>query len=113
VIDYVLAALGAFSALYILIDYQGIILRYGLPITRDVVIGLMLVIILLEASRRVIGPALSVVSIIFCLYAFFGQYMPSVIAFKGVSINRFIGQMTMSSAALYPKKSLDCVKKII
>ncbi|MCB9481264.1 MAG: TRAP transporter permease [Desulfobacteraceae bacterium] len=101
VFDYILAATGAFCALYILIDHQGIILRYGLPIKRDIIIGIMLVIILLEASRRVIGPALSIVSIVFCIYAFFGQYMPSIIAFKGVSINRFIGQMTMSSEGIY------------
>ncbi|MGM0418661.1 MAG: TRAP transporter permease [Thermodesulfobacteriota bacterium] len=99
--DYILAAAGAFCALYILIDYQGIITRYGLPITRDLVVGTALVLILLEASRRVIGPALSIVAGVFCIYAFFGPYMPSVIAFKGISLNRFIGQMTMSSEGIY------------
>jgi len=56
---------------------------------------------MLEASRRVIGPALSVIAILFCAYAFLGPYMPDVIAFKGVSLNRFIGQMTMSTEGIY------------
>jgi TRAP transporter 4TM/12TM fusion protein len=99
--DYVVALVAAFSALYIVIDYLGITTRYGLPITRDIVIGLTLVILLLEASRRVIGPALTVVALGFCIYAFFGPYMPEVIAFKGVSMSRFVGQMTMSTEGIY------------
>jgi TRAP transporter 4TM/12TM fusion protein len=56
---------------------------------------------LLEAARRVIGPALSVIATFFCLYAFFGPYMPDVIAFKGVSLSRFFGQITMSTEGIY------------
>jgi TRAP transporter 4TM/12TM fusion protein len=60
-----------------------------------------LTLLLLEASRRVIGPALPVIALLFCGYAFFGPYMPDVIAFKGVSMNRFVGQMTMSTEGIY------------
>jgi TRAP transporter 4TM/12TM fusion protein len=100
-LDYIVAAMACFSALYIAIDYTGMSIRYGTPIVRDTVIGLTLVVLLLEASRRVIGPALSVIAMFFCVYAFFGPYMPAVIAFKGVSLNRFIGQMTMSTEGIY------------
>jgi TRAP transporter 4TM/12TM fusion protein len=100
-LDYIIAVVACFSALYIVIDYSGMTERYGAPITRDIVIGLILVVLLLEASRRVIGPALSVIATAFCLYAFFGPYMPDVIAFKGVSLSRFIGQMTMSTEGIY------------
>ena len=100
-LDYLVAIVATFSALYIMIDYDGITMRYGLPIARDVVIGLVLAVLLLEAARRVIGPALPVVAICFCVYAFFGPYMPDVIAFKGVSMSRFVGQMTMSTEGIY------------
>jgi TRAP transporter 4TM/12TM fusion protein len=100
-LDYVIAVVACFSALYIVIDYSGMTERYGAPITRDIVIGLILVVLLLEASRRVIGPALSVIAIAFCAYAFLGPYMPDVIAFKGVSLSRFMGQMTMSTEGIY------------
>jgi TRAP transporter 4TM/12TM fusion protein len=100
-LDYIIAVVACLSALYIAIDYSGMTERYGAPITRDIVIGLILVVLLLEASRRVIGPALSVIATAFCLYAFFGPYMPDVIAFKGVSLSRFIGQMTMSTEGIY------------
>jgi TRAP transporter 4TM/12TM fusion protein len=100
-LDYIIAVVACFSALYIVIDYTGMTERYGAPITRDIVIGLILVVLLLEASRRVIGPALSVIATAFCLYAFLGPYMPDVIAFKGVSLSRFMGQMTMSTEGIY------------
>lgn len=100
-LDYVIAIVGALSALYIAIDYNGLTTRYGAPILRDIVIGTILVVLLLEASRRVIGPALSVIATVFIAYAFLGPYMPEVIQFKGVSLNRFIGQMTMSTEGIY------------
>ncbi|CAB1068142.1 C4-dicarboxylate ABC transporter [Alkalispirochaeta odontotermitis] len=99
--DFVIAIIACFSAVYIAIDYAGINQRYGAPITRDLIIGLILLLMLLEAARRVIGPALSVIAICFCLYAFFGPYMPDIIAFKGVSISRFMGQITMSTEGIY------------
>ena len=101
VFDCLVAAIAAFSALYIALDYEGLTVRYGAPILRDLVIGGILVFVLLEAARRVIGPALPVIAGLFIVYAFFGPYMPDIIAFKGVSINRFMGQMTMSTEGIY------------
>ena len=101
IFDFLIAIVAAFSALYIAIDYVGLTSRYGAPITRDIVVGLILTLLLLEASRRVIGPALPIIAALFCGYAFFGPYMPDIVAFKGVSMNRFVGQMTMSTEGIY------------
>jgi len=101
IFDYIIAIVAAFTALNIMIDYAGITMRYGAPITRDIVIGIALTVLLLEASRRVIGPALPVIALLFCGYSFFGPYMPDIISFKGVSMNRFVGQMTMSTEGIY------------
>jgi TRAP transporter 4TM/12TM fusion protein len=99
--DFVIAVIACFSAVYIAVDYYGVTHRAGAPITRDIVIGLILLVLLLEAARRVIGPALSVIALFFCFYSFFGPYMPDVIAFKGVSLTRFMGQITMSTEGIY------------
>ncbi|MBU4576243.1 MAG: TRAP transporter fused permease subunit, partial [Desulfarculus sp.] len=58
-------------------------------------------VLLLEAVRRALGPSLAVVAVAFMIYAFFGPYMPDVIAFKGVSLSRFMGQETMSTEGIY------------
>ncbi|MEJ5301338.1 MAG: TRAP transporter permease [Thermodesulforhabdaceae bacterium] len=101
VIDWIFALLAALSALYIVLDYKGIMLRYGNPSKVDVLFGIMLICFLLEASRRVVGPTLSVIGAVFIAYSFLGPYMPEALAFKGVSLNRFIGQMTMSTEGIY------------
>ncbi len=101
IIDYVFAAVSALAALYIAIDYDGIAMRAGAPILRDMIIGIILVVLLLEAARRVIGPALSIIALLFTLYAFFGPYMPDIIAFKGVSLKRYLSNITLSTEGIY------------
>ena len=96
-----LALLSAYASLYLLLDYSGIITRYGAPVSRDIFTGCLLVLVLLEATRRVIGPALPIIAGLFVVYAFLGPHMPDPIAFKGVSLKRFVGQMTMSTEGIY------------
>jgi len=99
--DYFIGIIAAFAAIYIVIDYAGLITRYGAPITRDIIIGIILIVLLLEATRRVIGPALPAIASLFLLYSFLGPYMPDLVAFKGTSLNRLMGQMTMSTEGIY------------
>ena len=100
-IDYIFAIAGALSALYIVLDYNGLAMRAGAPLTRDIVIGLLAVVLLLEATRRSIGPALSIIAIIFSLYAFFGPYMPDVLAYKGVNLSKYVSQISLSTEGIY------------
>jgi TRAP transporter 4TM/12TM fusion protein len=101
IFDYLIGIIAAFAATYIVIDYAGLITRYGAPITRDIIVGFILIVLLLEATRRVIGPALPAIAMLFLLYSFLGPYMPDLIAFKGTSLNRLMGQMTMSTEGIY------------
>ena len=101
IIDYLFVIVAVIAVLYLLLDFVGISGRQGSPLTRDLIIGTLLILFLLEAARRALGPALPIVAIVFMLYAFYGPYMPSVIAFKGVSLNRLVGQLTMSTEGVY------------
>ncbi len=101
ILDYILGILASFAALYIVFDYVGLSSRAGIPITRDIVFGITLVILLLEATRRVIGPALPIIATCFIIYVFAGPYLPDAIAFKGVRLTRFISQMTMDTEGIY------------
>ncbi len=100
-LDYAVAIMAAAASLYIAYDYAGISNRMGAPNTTDIVMGVILLLMLLEAARRSLGVALPIIAILFILYSFFGPYMPDIIAFKGVSLNRFIGQITMSTEGIY------------
>jgi TRAP transporter 4TM/12TM fusion protein len=99
--DYLVAILGALAALYIVIDYDGLAARIGQPNLRDLVIGTFLVLILLDAARRVIGPALPIIAGVFTFYAFFGPYMPDFLAFRGVSLSRYIGQISLTTEGIF------------
>jgi TRAP transporter 4TM/12TM fusion protein len=100
-IDYSLAIVAAAAALYLAINYIALSERQGAPTPTDIFLGIVLVILLLEAARRSLGPFMVVVVVIFIFYSFFGSYMPDVIAFKGVSLRRFISQITISTEGIY------------
>jgi len=101
ILDYMLGIVAAFSALYIVLDYTGISARSGMPTSRDMVFGFLLVVLLLEATRRVIGPALPVIACGFIAYVFLGPYLPDLLAFKGVRLSRFVSQMTMDTEGIF------------
>jgi TRAP transporter 4TM/12TM fusion protein len=101
VIDYFFAIVGAISALYLAFDYEGISMRLGTPTVRDLVVGVLLVGLLLEAARRIIGPALSVIVIAFTGYAFLGPHMPDFMSFKGVSLTKYMSGISLSTEGIY------------
>jgi TRAP transporter 4TM/12TM fusion protein len=76
-------------------------MRAGLPIKRDIILSIVLIVLLLEATRRAVGPALAVIALLFTLYAFFGSYMPSIFAFRGVSLRRYLSQIALSTEGIY------------
>ena len=100
-LDVLLAVLGSLSALYIMLAWTQISMRAGNPTTTDLVVGTMLVIFLLEGARRAIGPALSAIVVLFTVYAFTGPYLPDILAFKGVSLTKYLNQISLSTEGIY------------
>jgi len=100
-LDYILAGLSIAAALYIVLDWEGLVTRMGALSTRDIIFGSLLILLLLEASRRCIGPALPVIVIIFSLYAFFADTMPDFISIRPVSLKKYINQAALSSEGIY------------
>ncbi len=99
--DYVFAIVGALGALYIFLDFEGLAYRPGAYFSRDIVVAVITTLILLEASRRVIGKALAIVAIAFLTYDYFGPYMPEVIAHKGASIQKLAGHMFLTTEGIF------------
>jgi TRAP transporter 4TM/12TM fusion protein len=95
------AIVGAIGALYVYYDYAGLSMRPGAYLQRDVIIGVITVIVLLEAARRALGMALSIIAIVFLIYDYFGPYMPDLIAHKGASITKLTGQMYLTTEGIF------------
>ena len=84
--DWVLALVAAFSSAYIFLFYEALSERPGDPTSFDLIIAVVGLVLLLEATRRALGPPLMVVASIFIIYTFAGPHMPEVIAHKGASL---------------------------
>ncbi|MGD1876997.1 MAG: TRAP transporter permease [Kiloniellaceae bacterium] len=99
--DWVLALVGAFCSSYLFWLYDQISLRPANPNTMDIVVACIGMVILLEATRRALGPPLTVIASIFLLYTFFGQYMPDLIAHKGVSLAGVVNHQWISTEGVF------------
>ena len=99
--DWIMAVVGAFCAAYLFIFYESLSDRPGAPITQDVIIACIGMILLLEATRRALGPPLMVVASVFLLYTFLGPHMPSLIAHKGESLNSVVNHQWITTEGVF------------
>ncbi|MGB4483276.1 MAG: TRAP transporter fused permease subunit, partial [bacterium] len=99
--DYLLAILGVSIGVYILANYDQLVLRAGAPTQMDLVMGFIAILLVLEATRRSIGPELPIVAIIFLLYAYFGPYMPGMLAHRGYDLKRIIYQTYLTTEGIF------------
>jgi TRAP transporter 4TM/12TM fusion protein len=99
--DWILALIAAFAAAYIYLNYAGLSTRPGAPTTFDLVVSAVGIILLLEATRRALGPPLMVIGTLFIIYAFAGPYMPDVIAHKGASLIKGMSHYWLSTEGVF------------
>ncbi len=99
--DWVFALAGAFSAGYIFLFYSELADRAGAPTGFDLVVAVSGMILLLEATRRALGPPLMVVAGVFLLYTFGGPYMPDVIAHKGASLTKAMSHQWLTTEGVF------------
>ena len=99
--DWVLA-LGAFALGFYHWAFEAdLIQRAGQPITADLIVGTVVVVLLFEAARRVIGLALPIVSGVFLAYGLFGEYLPGVLAHRPFGYDQIVGQLYLATGGIY------------
>ncbi len=110
-IDILIAIIGAVCCLYIyvfydqLVDRGGILLKinffndFTIPV--ELILGIIGILILLEATRRVIGIPLVVIAVCFLLFSYFGQYAPDIISHGGLSLKRLVGFQWFDQEAIF------------
>jgi TRAP transporter 4TM/12TM fusion protein len=105
VADWILAAIGGACAFYIFLfsDTLAMTARSGLPTPTQVVIGAIGLLVLLEASRRALGPALAIVGSLFLAYAYFGTgwLIPELIEHEGLSFTALINAQWLDTAGVF------------
>lgn len=99
--DWLLALAAACAALYVPYQFEDLAFRVGAPLRIDVVFGTVMIALVLEATRRAMGPTLPLISLIFIVYALFGQYAPGVLVHPGASWTGLVNHLYLTSQGIY------------
>src|SRR5690625_7589405 len=96
-IDLLLAILSIATIVYIFIDYLGIVQRASLPNQSDLVLSFLMVLLVLEGGRRVVGAGLTILSSLFFMYALFGPYLSELVDHVGYSFAVIVVYLYLTS----------------
>jgi len=99
--DFVLALLGIAVIVYMLIDFDQFIYRSVIPNFWDKCFGIVLILLILEATRRTTGLIMVGVVLGFLTYAFIGPYLPNPWTHRGYDIDRIVGHMYMTLEGIF------------
>ena len=99
--DIVLALASISVAVYVWVDYVGFINRMGSPNVNDVIFGTMLIILVLEASRRISGWPLVILSLIFVLYGLVGRNLPGIFIHRGYDWKAIVNHAFINTEGIY------------
>ena len=92
----------AFSIpLYIIRTFDTLVTRGGNPTNLDIALGIVLVVLVIEATRRCVGLPLVIVALVFLGYAFWGPYMPTLIGHRGYDLHRIAAQMFLTAEGIF------------
>jgi len=101
VMDWVFALVGTFCAAYLFIFYRELATRPGQPIPFDVWTAVVGIVLLLEATRRVLGLPMVIVALVFLGYTFGGPYMPDLLSHRGASLDRAMTHQWLTTEGVF------------
>jgi TRAP transporter 4TM/12TM fusion protein len=98
--DWILFSLSIVVCIYFALAYDRLAASVFQPTFTDYVYGVLFMILTVEASRRFVGLPITILSVFFLFYAYFGPYFPGVFAHKGFTVQRIIIRMTMTDEGI-------------
>ncbi|MGX2956950.1 TRAP transporter permease [Ursidibacter arcticus] len=101
--DWLFATLGAFLAAYYIFFYEGLVTRFGAPNIQDIIAGCLGILLLLEACRRSLGLPLVIIAVVFLLYNYLGQFLPTswIISHRSGSLSQIINQQWITTEGVF------------
>ncbi|MDP6872191.1 MAG: TRAP transporter permease [Alphaproteobacteria bacterium] len=108
--DWALALIGIAATMYLFVFDSALVDRLlgsrlsdrpGNPNTWDIVVACVGIVVLMEATRRALGPPLMVVATLFLGYTFLGTYAPGILAWKGASFGAVADHQWLSSEGVF------------
>ena len=99
--DYALAAISVAVIGYVVSQGPGFGDRAILPERMDMIVGIVFIIVLLEATRRSTGIIMPIVALGFLAYAYFGPYLPQPWTHRGYDFERLTGHLYMTLEGIF------------
>ena len=99
--DWLLAAAAMVASLYVPFVFDDLAFRVGDPWPIDVVVGSVMLVLVLEATRRSMGPTLPLIACVFIIYALLGRWAPGVLVHPGTSWKGLINHLYLTSQGIY------------
>jgi TRAP transporter 4TM/12TM fusion protein len=101
-LDWPMALMAAGVSAYLLVFFDDVfVARVGSPIAQDYLMGVLAIIMVMEATRRAMGPMLPAIGMACLLYALFGRSMPGVLAHRGYSVVRVVNHIFVGTEGIY------------
>ncbi|GAA4714253.1 TRAP transporter permease [Brevibacillus fulvus] len=100
-LNWIVIAASIAVGVYLAVNFAEIASRAGTPTSTDIYMGLLAIVVILEALRRTVGWGLTLICIFFLIYAYYGRYFPDLLKHKGYSIERISSQLYLGSSGLY------------
>jgi len=99
-IDILLLAASFFLGVYVFVEYEGLSFRTGMPNFLESFCSLLGIILVFEATRRVIGWSIVIMAFVGFVYLAFGTHLPSYLAHTGFTFEQVINFMFFSSEGI-------------
>lgn len=100
-IDAIFAVLGVLAPMYIVINYQTLVMRAGAATQLDIVFGVIGILVVLEAARRVVGIPMVIIAGVFIAYAFAGPYLPGKLAHRGANFTTLVQHLYYTTEGIF------------
>ncbi|MBO0905788.1 TRAP transporter permease [Jiella sonneratiae] len=101
ILDWLFAVAAVVSALYVPYIFDDLAFRVGNPLPIDVVMGTILIVVLLEATRRSMGWPLAAIAVLVMAYGIFGRYAPGVLVHPGADWKTLVNHLYLTSQGIY------------
>lgn len=97
-----LVGLAAFAAgLYHWAFEADLVQRAGDMTRGDMVVGVLTIVLVFEAARRIMGFALPLICLLFLAYGLFGQYLPGALGHRGYGVDQIVSQLGFGTEGIY------------
>ena len=99
--DWICIALSVAMPCYVFYRYMAWTSTGFRPTTLDIIMGTLLILLVMECSRRISGPALTILSAIFLIYGMYGRYFPGIFQHRGYTWTRMVQYLTCDISGIY------------